>query len=190
MIHRVLASLILCATATSAFAQDAADPLTQYLRRSYAAVARNLEAVVDLMPEQEFGFRPVGAVKEVRTFAEIVAHVIEVNTFVCAMGDGRRDSTQAPPGAPLQKARLTASLKAINTRCTAYLASLTDATLPQVITSGTGASQVQSVRGNAAVFAISHSNEHYGNLVTYLRANGLVPPAAAAQVAPISRARQ
>jgi len=42
---------------------------------------------------------------------------------------------------------------------------------------------LQAVRANSIIFAIAHANEHYGNLVTYLRAKGLVPPATAAQQA-------
>jgi uncharacterized damage-inducible protein DinB len=68
-----------------------------------------------------------------------------------------------------------------NSRCSAYLATLTDAGLPQEITTGSGDRALKSTRGAAAMFAIVHANEHYGNLVTYLRAKGLVPPTTAAQ---------
>src|SRR4051812_28747795 len=103
------------------------------------------------------------------------------------MGDGKPDVTAKPDfKMPADKPGVIALVDEVNTRCTAYLATLTDSALTQRVTLTSGTRTMQSNRGNAVVFAIAHSNEHYGNLVTYLRANGLVPPATAAQVAPFS----
>ncbi len=163
-------------------------PISDYLRRSYAAAAKDFSLALETMPEQDFDFRPAGAVKEVRTFGEIAAHLALVNSFVCAMGDGKPDVT-ATPGfkVPVDKPGVIALANSVNARCTGYLATLTDSILTQNAVSGSGDRAIEAMRGNAVIFAIAHSNEHYGNLVTYLRARGLVPPAAAAQVAPFGR---
>lgn len=184
MKHGILMLVALLAFASSARAQEPpADALlAPYLQRSYAALSRDLVAAVAMMPEPDLRFRPAGTVKEVRTFGEIVAHLVLVNAFVCAMGDGKPKSNMPVDTALAHdKARLVALLDETNTRCTAYLATLTDTALTQIITSGTPPRTMRAVRGNSIVFAIAHSNEHYGNLVTYLRAKGLVPPAAASQ---------
>jgi uncharacterized damage-inducible protein DinB len=167
-----------------ASAQQAADeaPLSSYLRRSFAALARDLAAVAEMMPEQDFTFRPAGVVSEVRTFGQILAHLTLVNDWVCSMGDGKPTSpAAADTSVAHSKARLVALVTETNTRCTAYLSAMTDADLTNVLTTRAGPRQVESVLGNAIVFAIAHSNEHYGNLVTYLRAKGLVPPATPSQ---------
>ncbi|NOT08924.1 MAG: DinB family protein [Gemmatimonadales bacterium] len=185
---RILAFTALLTLASSAHAQQAiTDPLSDFLRRSYTALSKDLVAVVATMPEQDFGFRPAGAGKEVRTFGEIVSHLVLVNAFVCAMGSGKPDSNiSAASASAADKPRLVTLLDETNARCTEYLATLTDTMLPQTITSGPASRQLQSTRGTSAMFAIAHSNEHYGNLVTYLRANGLVPPAAPAQASFLS----
>jgi uncharacterized damage-inducible protein DinB len=185
----ILTFIALLTLAPTAQAQQPADGevLSTYLRRSYAAVSKDLVAVVEMMPEQDFGFRPAGAVKEVRTFGEIVAHVVLVNSWVCSMAEGRPDSTSSMGSAiAVDKARLVALLNETNTRCTTYLATLTDTALTRVVTTGTAPRELQAVRGNALIFAIVHSNEHYGNLVTYLRAKGLVPPTTPSQASFLS----
>lgn len=189
MKSRLLILTVLLALSQSARAQQPANvnPLSTYLQRSYAAVAKDLVALVATMPEQDFGFRPAGAVNEVRTFGQIVSHLVLVNAFVCAMGDGLPDPPVPGSGAPPEdKPGLIAMIERTNARCTAYLATVTDAALTEVITTGTPGPRMKAVRGNSIVFAIAHSNEHYGNLVTYLRANGLVPPASASQAGWIS----
>ena len=180
----LLAVAVLLLLPTSGRAQPAKDgaALSAYLQKSYAAVARDLVAVVELMPEQDFGFRPAGVAPEVRSFADIVHHVVGVNSWVCSMGEGQPDPMSAAgPNPILDKARLLTLLHETNSRCTAYLATLTDSRLTEVMTTRSASREIQAVRGNAAIFAIAHANEHYGNLVTYIRAKGLVPPAAASQ---------
>jgi uncharacterized damage-inducible protein DinB len=191
MNNRTLSFAALLTLASSARAQQPAhDPLATYLRRSYAALSKDLSAVVEMMPEQDFGFRPAGAVTSVRTFGEIVAHIAVVSAFSCEMGDGKPASKKPSLDSAFarDKARLIALVNETDARCTEYLATLTDTALSQVISTGSAPRVLQAVRGNSIVFAIVHANEHYGNLVTYLRARGLVPPPAAAQAGFLSLA--
>lgn len=184
MKYRMLTLAILLISSSAAQAQQPAKDvvLTTYLRRSYAAVSRNILAAVETMPEQDLRFRPVGVIDKVRTFGEIVAHLTSVNSWICTMGDGKPASKTAIDSTlAIDKARLVALLNETNARCTAYLETLTDTALTQIITSGSPPRALQAVRGNSIIFAIATSNAHYGNLVTYLRAKGLVPPAVAAQ---------
>lgn len=175
------AALLTMASAAQA-QQPASDPLSNYLRRAYAAVSKDVLAVAEMLPEEDLGFRPANVAKEVRTFGEIVAHIAQVNAFTCEMGDGKPPSDKKPaPALSSNKSRLVALLKETDARCTAYLDTLTDAALAQVITAGQPPQVLQGVRGNSVIFAIAHANEHYGNLVTYIRAKGLVPPAKPAQ---------
>ncbi|MGH7468307.1 MAG: DinB family protein [Longimicrobiales bacterium] len=175
--------IALLSHALFAHAQQAApDGLSTYLRQSYAAVAKDLSAAVELMPAQDLEFRPAGVAKEVRTFAAIVHHIMAVNSWVCSLGEGKPDPISALGPEPIvDKVRLLDLLGETDRRCTAYLATLTDSALTENLTFGPAPNPLQAARGNAVVFAIAHSNEHYGNLVTYLRAKGLVPRAAASQ---------
>ena len=189
----ILTCAVLLTLAAPARAQQPApdDVLSAYLRRSYAAVSKDLMAAVETMPEKDFGFRPAGAIEKVRTFGEIALHLVAANSWVCFMGEPK--STPAPafdPALATDKARLVAVMKEVDARCTASLETLKDAELTRVITSGTAERPLQAVRGHAVIFAIAHSNEHYGNLVSYLRAKGLVPPAAASQAMFLSPVRE
>jgi uncharacterized damage-inducible protein DinB len=56
--------------------------------------------------------------------------------------------------------------------CDAVYTSMTDARLLEMIPAG----QAQVPRAQPLIQNISHDNEHYGNLVTYFRAKGMVPP--------------
>ena len=70
-------------------------------------------------------------------------------------------------------------LKAItdsNNYCSAIFASANDKWMLETITQGQGAGVMQVPRAAVLAGNTSHSNEHYGNLLTYMRINGLVPP--------------
>jgi uncharacterized damage-inducible protein DinB len=162
------------------------DPLSTYLRRSYAAVSKDVTAAVEMMAEADLGFRPAGVVEEVRTFGQIALHLAQANDWVCSVGDGKPPAGGFGSAVASDKVRLLAALKNTDARCTAYLATLRDAALAEVLTTGPADRRLQTVRGSSVVFAIAHANEHYGNLVTYLRARGLVPPPAASQASFLS----
>jgi uncharacterized damage-inducible protein DinB len=192
MRHPVLcAALLMLALPAHAQQPGEADVLSTYLRRSFAAVARDLGAAVDMMPAEHLGFRPADAIEKVRTFGEIAAHLVTVQYWICAVGDGKPEAP-SPFGADIarDKARLMAALKETDARCTAYLATVTDKSLSDVLTTGPAENRLQTVRGNSLMFAVAHANEHYGNLVTYLRAKQLVPPATPSQASFLSPVRR
>ncbi|HTH25279.1 MAG TPA: DinB family protein, partial [Vicinamibacterales bacterium] len=63
--------------------------------------------------------------------------------------------------------------------CDDAFAALTDANALQMITQGAAPNQRQIARANQLTMLIVHGNEHYGNLVTYMRMKGIVPPSSA-----------
>lgn len=127
-----------------------------------------LASAVD-MPEEKYNFRPVAGV---RTFGELIGHVAGSQNMFCAIALG-----QAPPAedavekAASSKAALIAAMKASNANCAkAYAQSDADAR---------GAIDLfgqKRTRLFALMMNATHDGEHYGNLITYLRINGLVPP--------------
>lgn len=175
--------VLLCVT-TVGRAQQAANSnaISSYLLQSYTTLAKGLTAVVTTMPGDDFAYRPPGVAAEVRTFGQIVAHVAYVTAYSCEMGDGKAVPVRQEDTTIVHdKARLLALLSETDARCIAYLSSLSDSALADILTRPAGERELQAVRANSIIFAIAHANEHYGNLVTYLRTRGLVPPRAAAQ---------
>jgi uncharacterized damage-inducible protein DinB len=173
-----LASL-LAATAfgQSGPAQQAAQPpsaggvLVRVAQNGWANAKRNIVESADQMPESNYGYKPIDSV---RSFGQILAHVADSNYFYCARAKG-----EAPPvpDGTLEKTATTktAIVKALGESvayCDAVYASLTAATATAMVKAG----DTQILRVQPLFNNLSHNTEHYGNLVTYFRMKGLVPP--------------
>ena len=159
---------------TPAFAQQD-NPISESIRDEWRTAKRNLMGAAEAMPETEYGFRPVDTV---RTFGQIVAHVAGSNFFDCALAKGE----ESPFGADYfeetatTKADIIKALDDSHNYCDPVYDSLTDINAADV---------VQSFRNRqaprATLFLVNnrHVHEHYGNLVTYMRTRGQVPPTSA-----------
>jgi uncharacterized damage-inducible protein DinB len=158
-----------------------ADPMAAAVNQSFAMIARNFVSLADAMPADKWTFAPKdgrdGAFKDVRTFAQQVKHVACANVAF-----GSEIERKAPPagcetGGPqpaTSKAELMKYLRESFEYATNVLNTLTsgDALAP---TDGPYAGK--STRIGVATLAVWHASDHYGQLVVYLRMNGIVPPA-------------
>lgn len=154
--------LILCLAATSLFAQSSD------ARSAWNSVSGNLIAAAVKLPEQDYSFRPSS---DVRSFAELIGHVADSNLAFCAPL-----LPQAKPvfgAAKLTgKAELLRALKDSVALCTAAADRVSDEDATEQVTLfGRQRAKLSVVWANVA-----HANEHYGNVVTYLRIKGIVPP--------------
>jgi uncharacterized damage-inducible protein DinB len=134
----------------------------------YETVKGYIIAAAEQMPEGNYGYRPT---EEVRSFGEIVGHVANAMYFFCGTVNGT--STQGPENYEerTDKAGLVAGLKTSFQNCdSAY--GIDDATAMQEVDffGQTG------TKLWVLTFNVAHEWEHYGNLVTYMRENGMVPP--------------
>ena len=131
------------------------------------------------MPDADFHFKPEGTSAEVRTFGQIIAHLVNANYLFCAQAKGEK-----PPVGQLDdkkeqkpKAELVKALQEAMTYCDPVYDAQTSASLNEMVKRTTqNNTTVERARGNGLILNVAHNNEHYGNLVTYLRAKGLVPP--------------
>jgi len=175
MTRTAVLSVVCLAMASPAFAQGKA--LAEALDRMHAGVSRNVVEAAEKMPEAEYAFQPT---KDVRTFAGFVGHVANAEFGYCARVKGEANPNKQDFEKVAGKAALVAGLKAAVAYCDAVYKMQTDAALSEMISMG----QSQQPRGQVLVQNISHSNEHYGNLVTYMRIKGLVPPSTERATAP------
>lgn len=159
----------LLASAIPAAAQSKA--LAEALDRMNAGVARNVVEAAEKMPAAEYGFQPAPD-KTVRSFAGFVGHLAGANFSYCSRVKGEANPNQEEFEKITDKAKLVAGIKAATVYCDAVYKAQTDTTLSELITAG----PAQQPKGMFLVQNISHNNEHYGNLVTYMRLKGLVPP--------------
>jgi uncharacterized damage-inducible protein DinB len=143
--------------------------LAEALKRHHDGVALNIVEAAEKMPEAEYGFQ---ATKDVRTFGGFIGHVANANYLFCSRAKGEANPNKEDFEKVSGKAQLVAAIKAAVSYCEPVYAAQTDATLVEMVASG----KTETPRGAVLIQNASHNNEHYGNLVTYMRLRGLVPP--------------
>jgi uncharacterized damage-inducible protein DinB len=165
--------------AASAQATDAGYPLE--LSPSLAGSAKAMHAMIrrDLaeenMPADEYAFRPT---PQVRTFGQIIGHVVDANFFFCSQAAGEKSPATADYEQITDKAALVKALNDSLVYCDRVYTATTDANFvqPVQIATAVGTGSTNTVRGAVLMYNIAHNNEHYGNLAVYMRLKGHVPP--------------
>ena len=168
---KMFAVVVIVTAASVAGAQTpppTADPISQSIRSAWASAKRNITESADQMPEADYAFKPVDTV---RSFGAILTHVAGANYVFCA--PARNEKSPYEEDHFEKTARTKAEvLKALNDSiayCDAAYTALNDRTAAEMISNNTA--RAQRLIANAG-----HLQEHYGNLVTYFRIKGMVPP--------------
>jgi uncharacterized damage-inducible protein DinB len=144
----------------------ATNPLTKTLSIFRSNMQDKITKSADAMPESKYSYRPT---KDVRSFAEILNHIADISYALCSNARG-----EAPPAAAVakgSKTEIVAYLKGSFAYCDAVYSGFTDAHLNDPADfwgHKTNKMFILTQVGN-------HDALHYGNLVTYLRLNGLEP---------------
>lgn len=179
----VLACVILpvasAQTTDSGYPGELSPSLAASAKEMHLAIHRNLADAAEAMPADEYSFRPT---PEVRTFAQMVGHLANANFFFCSQIAGEKSpATSADYKQISDKAALVKALKDSLDYCDQVYAATTDATftLPVQIANVGGQGSTKTVRGAMLMYNTAHNDEHYGNLVVYMRLKGHVPPSTA-----------
>lgn len=177
--------LLLCvvAFAAPAVAQTSDGGFGEALSPSMAAVAkvmhstirRNLADAAEAMPAEEYAFKPTPAV---RSFAELIGHVASANFFFCSQAKGEKSPATANYEKVGDKAALIKALNDALAYCDDLYNATTDASFQQPLKFA-AANGRETTRGAVLVFNTTHNNEHYGNVIVYMRLKGHVPPSTA-----------
>jgi uncharacterized damage-inducible protein DinB len=175
MKHTIV-TLALVFTAATAFAQN---PVSDVLRSNWNSVKKNIKESAEMMPEEHYGFKPT---PDVRSAGEILAHVAGASYEFCASAKNEKapfheDSFEGKMTTKAQIVKVTNDAIAY---CDAAFAAVTDANAGEKVQAAFGGTG-QTTRAASLVGQIGHDNEHYGNLVTYFRLKGLVPPSSRRQ---------
>jgi uncharacterized damage-inducible protein DinB len=151
--------------------------LSAWLRNSYATNHRFLARTAEKMPEDMYGMRP-GAQPEVRTFGQLIGHLANFNFRWCSDAKGEKNPMEETDFEKLTtKAGLVKALDGALTYCDGAYAMLTDAnSLDMVQGTRDDGTKVPVLRISRLILNVVHNNEHYGNLVTYMRIKSIVPP--------------
>jgi len=151
-----------------AFAQSASNPLSTGTKMMYNHMKNYVLKSAEEMPEENYSFKPVSTV---RSFGELVGHVADAQYEFCSAiaGDGKK-----APGVEKKtsKADLIQGLKDGFAYCDQAYNGMTDAHAADMVKFfGHDAAKLSILNFNNL-----HTAEHYGNMITYLRIKGLVPP--------------
>ena len=157
------------------------DPMSVWLRNAYTGNRNYLARTAEKMPEDLYSMRP-GAQTEVRTFGQILGHLANLNFMWCSQAKGEKNPNQ---GNDFEKAATKAELvKGLNdalTYCDGVYTGLTDASgMESIRITQENGRDTQSLRMGVLTQNYGHNNEHYGNLVTYMRIKSIVPPSSEA----------
>ena len=143
--------------------------------------AGEFTGAADAMPEDKYSFAPTsGEFKGVRTFAQQVKHVAAVNYVFGAAILGEKPPVEGGENGP-DSVKTKAEILKFTKDSFAYLhkalASITDKNqLDPVDIFG-----MKMPRMSVGAFSTAHPFDHYGQMVEYLRMNGIVPPASRPQ---------
>jgi uncharacterized damage-inducible protein DinB len=177
----ILACCLLATASVMALAQAAAPakpavgtsiPPAQIYGKLLNSMEKEFVDAAEAMPEDKYNFAPaatLGEFKDVRTFGEQLKHVADANNYFFhdptkPMVDNRADIDKLKTKAEILKA-----LKDSFAMAHAYVDSITPENAFVQTSNGT--------RAGMASLGLAHVMDHYGQLVVYLRMNGIVPPA-------------
>jgi uncharacterized damage-inducible protein DinB len=114
----------------------------------------------------------------VRTFGQQAAHVAQANYFFYSIVSGMPlDASVNGISKLTKKDDIVAALAGSFAYGHKAIATITAANAFEVVKSPEPG--MLATRATIAQFAVSHANDHYGQMVEYLRMNGIVPPASA-----------
>jgi hypothetical protein len=152
--------------ACAGFAQN---PLTDSVKGRYKSIRQNMIATAEVMPDDSYNFK---LTPEQRPFGAWIGHVAMGNYFFCSSIKGEKAPDVSALHDKTAKADLVKAIKDSFDYCDSALEGMTDQkALTAVSVAG---KQVYPVQGMISL--IASGNEHYGNLVGYLRSKGITPP--------------
>src|SRR6476661_8671723 len=175
--------------ATGASASPSTPPtIASAIDREISVVEKEVVEAAEAMPEDKFDFSPEklslsgSDYKGVRTFGQQVKHVAASNYLIWSPITGEKAPENVNDGKGpdnmTAKADVIKYLKDSFAFGHKAVATLTASNLVQPITSTSGK---PTTRLFLATFAAAHAFDHYGQLVEYLRMNGIIPPASRGQ---------
>lgn len=183
----LVVSALLCAIVAPAFAQDASEPgiaidgvplkappvdqaptTVASVRFVYGMAKDYITRSAEKVTEEHYPFQPT---EEVRTFAGILGHIADANYMFCSTAKGEENPNARGLESLTSRAELTQALAESFAYCDDAYA----------MSDEQGGESVEMfgqtlTRAGILAFNAAHDYEHYGNLVTYMRINGIVPP--------------
>jgi len=165
-----IAVLVLCTSAIGAQGPaPTQNPIAAGQKMLHSMIKDNIIRSAEKMPEADYSFKPT---PEVRSFGQLIAHVADAQYMFCSAVLGKSNPAPGIEKSKTAKADLVQAVKDAFAFCDPAYDTMTDAQAGALVKFFGG----DQAKVTVLAFNTAHNNEHYGNIVTYLRMKGLVPP--------------
>ena len=144
------------------------DHLVAGMRSLQQQVAGFLVKAAEQMPEADYGFKPT---PDVRSFGELIGHVANAQYMFCSGATGEASPNKTDFEKVMSKAQIVQGIKDGFAFCEKAYQMDDMKAMEDVKFFGQDGTRLWVLAFNTA-----HNNEHYGNVVTYMRLKGMVPP--------------
>jgi uncharacterized damage-inducible protein DinB len=165
-----LAALLCITVLASASTALAQDPMSSAAKSTLGLIKGNVVKAAQQMAEENYAFKPT---PDVRSFGQLVGHIANANYMICSTASGAANPSKTDIEKTLtSKADLSKAVAESFAFCEAQFDAMTPAKAAEMI----DMFGMKMPRLNALHFNTAHDFEHYGNIVTYMRLKGMVPP--------------
>jgi uncharacterized damage-inducible protein DinB len=154
-----------------------ANPISDSEKRMYTMLGGVLIAAAEKMPEESYAFKPT---PDVRSFGQLVGHLADSQYYFCSSASGESKPESDAEKTKTKKADLVAALKDAVAYCNKTYADMTDAKGSQMVKM----MNLDFARLTVLAANFAHNYEHYGNMATYMRIRGIVPPTSEKNTSP------
>jgi uncharacterized damage-inducible protein DinB len=146
-----------------------ANPISTSQSKMYTMLSSVVVAAAEKMPEANYAFKPT---PDTRSFGQLVGHVADSQYYFCSSAAGETAPSSGIEKSKTSKADLLAALKESVAYCSKVYAAMTDAK---------GSEMTKMMNHDFAKLTVlsantAHDYEHYGNMSTYMRLKGIIPP--------------
>ena len=168
MLHVWLSGVMFALSGMGAF--QAADPTVASIKGAHDLAKGNILKAAAQVPDDMYAFKPT---PDVRSMGALFAHIADANFMICAAASGEKPTMSGIEKEKTTKKDVMAALEASFTFCDSAFTGMTAARANETIKFFLPGAHT---RIGVMAFNIAHDYEHYGNVVTYMRLKGLVPP--------------
>ena len=151
---------------------QAGDATLASVKTTYDVVKGYITKSAAQVPQDKLTYQPT---KEVRTMGQLFGHIANSSGLICATAAGMKPPAAGDAEKLTTKADLEKAVAAGFAVCDQAFKAITTANANEPVE----LFGMKHTRIGALGFNAAHLFEHYGNLVTYMRINGMVPPSSA-----------
>jgi len=154
--------------ATHLYAQSS-DPMSKGTKAIYTSIKSNILKAADSVPDADYSYKPT---EKVRTFGELIAHIADGQYEFCSAALSDTSDHPSIEKSKKTKGEIIDALKTAFSYCDKAYDGMTDAHAADEVSFFNR----KLAKINVLSFNAAHNDEHYGNIVTYMRMKGMVPP--------------